>query len=202
MATITSANIPNEPTQTIINLGKGFKDIFSEKKATALTKLETVGLFERFENSIYSFFPNFIDHYRDKPARTHFTIQYERISPQKSTSPSLTYNTLDGMISSSHIEALQNITIDEFIVKIQERSSEYFFPLINGTNPISYLDFVTNWSYTWDEETMHIVDKLVTDKIALNKIWFLINNDVPATAWQETLELPPSWVTQAYKKRI
>lgn len=164
----------------------------------ALNTLKEIGILGDVENRIYFSVTSHMEKGRD-----NFVISFRNSSsgPLNREHPSLAFFKENKGVESFWIKSLENASLETFVQLVQARFVNYDFTPVNGWRIMHYLDFVTNWHNTWSDKTIHIIDRLVTEGIPLNTIWYALNLHFPHSMLEENCRLPISWLKQAYGEK-
>ena len=163
--------------------------------ATLLT-LEEQLWFTPEENKIV-----FAHHFSPEHGRTSFSIKLGDSS--RRPTPSLRVAVGSDGISRmfSKLTNFDRKLIADLPTIMHKRFNNYELTLANGWGFMHYLDYVTSYMFSWSETTILALDELVSQGVNMNKIWRMLDYDVPLENMLDNASLPNSWLEKAYSER-
>jgi hypothetical protein len=145
----------------------------------------------------------FSHHYLPNQGRASFSIKLGDESVQK-PGPRLRITVSSDGISrvSSSAHLFDRVLIDDLPTIMHKRFKNYDLTPVNGWGFMHYLDYVTNWKFSWSEKTIHTLDELISQKVSMNNIWLQLEYDVPPAQMLDNAFVPTSWLKKAYGEKV
>jgi len=80
----------------------------------------------------------------------------------------------------------------------ESRFDGYEFTPVNGWGHMYYLDYITNWSRSWSDSEIKIIDDYKSEGYSMNAIAALLRANVPVRGMTDMIGLPASWLERAF----